>query len=196
METVTPEWSHKIEAEDIGKTPVRTTISASPQERKDLARRLRVDSIDFLEAELTLQRQPRNMFLHVEGRLRAKVTQPCVVTLEPVQQDVEGAVEGWFGDPASAVSLTRARHEKEGRSGNAELPVLDEKDDPEPIVDGKIDLGELVAQHLSLSLNPYPHGEGVEYDKREEVPSGEASATRRNPFAALKDWKAGKNGDN
>jgi len=187
---IRPEWSHRIEAEDIGATPVRKVISASPQERKDLARRMRVESIESLTATLVLQRNPKNMYMHLTGDLEAAVVQECVVTMEPITDHISGPVEGWFADPETVVSLVKARHERQGRRNDAELPILEEQDDPEPITEGQIDLGELVAQHLSLSINPYPHKEGVEFERitapgmRKAIPEG-----RQNPFAALKNWK-------
>lgn len=182
------EWSHRIEAGDIGVTPLRTTISASPQQRKDLARRLNVSSVDLAEANLVLERDPRSLILHVRGELKARVTQPCVVTLEPVAQDIRSPVEGWYANPDRVVSITKARHERQSRNADAELPILEEKEDPEPIVNGEVDLGELATQFLSLSIDPYPHKEGAAFERQEdEAPP--PSAARRNPFAALKNWK-------
>ncbi len=189
VEKTLPEWPHKIDADDIGSTPLRTSISASPQERKDLARRLQVVSVDSLEAKLTLERNPGNLVLHVTGALKAKVTQSCVVSLDLVEEEIEAPVEGWFANPDSAVSITRARHERQGRTVDAELVILEEKDDPEPVIDGQIDLGELVTQHLSLVLNPFPHKEGVVFEGANEQDEGKIPKVRQNPFAALKNWK-------
>lgn len=195
QEILLPEWSHRISAENIGLTPLRVSISASPAERKDLARRLRIKALESLEASFTIVREAGNPAVHVTGELRAAVTQLCVVTLEPVQQDVQAPIEGWYADPARIVSIEKARQEKLQRQKGAELPMLEEETDPEPLIDGQIDLGELATQHLSLALDLYPH-------KRDSVleagaPQGEEiPAIRRNPFAALKDWKNGqKQGD-
>lgn len=191
-ETMLSEWSHRVDAAGIGLTPLRTTISASPQERKDLARRLQVESVDVLKAELVLARKSENLVLHVTGSFSAQVTQPCVVTLEPVQQQIEGSVEGWFADPDSVVPFVRAKHERNSKKAGAELPILEEEDAPEALINGEVDLGELVTQHLSLALDPYPHKEGVDFEYQDK-PSGEKrSKTRENPFAALKNWKKGQ----
>jgi len=97
--------------------------------------------------------------------------------------------EGWFADKDAAVSLAKVRKEKMIEKGKTELPILEERDDPEPIVEGMIDLGELCVQHLSLAINPYPHAEGVEYEHGDDAAQGEGFSFK-NPFAALKDWKA------
>ena len=41
--------------------------------------------------------------------------------------------------------------------------VLDGADAPDPIVDGKIDLGALAAEFLALGLDPYPRKPGAEF---------------------------------
>lgn len=194
-QAVQPEWSHKIDAADIGLTPISTSISASPQERKDLARRMGVELIEKLEAQLVLQRLEKNLILHVAGDLRARVMQPCVVTLEPIQQDIESKIEGWFADAESVVPIARVRHERQGKTG-AELKILEEEDDPEPLIDGEVDLGELVAQHLCLSINPYPHKEGAAFEQESIKNKGNVPETRQNPFAVLKNWKKGKKSGN
>jgi hypothetical protein len=51
------------------------------------------------------------------------------------------------------------------------MPFLDESEDPEPVIDGKIDAGELVAQYLSLAIDPYPRLEGEEYGGEGEAES-------------------------
>lgn len=188
-----PEWPHRIDADDISLTPVRTTISASPQERKDLARRMMVQSIESLEAKLVLKRDAKRGVVHVTGHFKTSLTQLCVVTLEPLLQKIDGAVEGWFADPDKVVSIARLRHEKLGRKRDTELPMLEEENAPEPFLNGQIDLGELVAQHVSLTIDPYPRKEGIVFgQEHSDVENTPVPEIRRNPFAALKNWKKGE----
>jgi hypothetical protein len=91
-----------------------------------------------------------------------------VVTLEPVASRVEDRFMLLYGhaqDEAGEVVL----------SGEAELV--------EPISGGTLDLGEAVAQQLSLALDPYPRAPGAAATARETGP-GDPS-----PFAALAKWK-------
>jgi uncharacterized metal-binding protein YceD (DUF177 family) len=98
--------------------------------------------------------------------LEARVVQSCVVTLEPVVADV-------------ADSFTLYYAEEVVPPGHAvDLPIEDE-DWPEPIEDGRIDVGEAVAQQLALALDPYPRAPGARLDPA----FGEAPATT--PFAEL-----------
>lgn len=186
------EWSVLVEADKIGSDPKSFHIEASQEQQDDLARRYGILSVDHAEADITLQKV-RGGTIHALGTLRARVTQSCVVTLEPVPSDIVEEFEGWFGDDSAAVSFARAKSEREAKKANMEVEILEESVDPEPIVNGKIDIGELAAQHLSLSLAPYPHAPGVEHDltvdSKEQGVSREGASLRKNPFEALKDWK-------
>ena len=59
-------------------------------------------------------------------------------------------------------------------------------DEPEPIADGRIDLGEAVVQQLAIALDPYPRAPGAElpaqYSAEEANGSRDDAVT---PFAAL-----------
>jgi uncharacterized metal-binding protein YceD (DUF177 family) len=133
------------------------------------------------------------MIVHIKGQIKAEIVQNCVVSLDPVLSTIEDDFEAWFADPQAAVSLTKARHDRESISGHSEVKMLDEKDDPEEIIDDKIDLGELVTQHLSLSVEPYPHAEGVDFENKATKDFDDNEVN--NPFAALKDWKSKLTGE-
>ena len=182
-----PEWSVPVDIEQVGDTAYTLTITASADECKDIARRLHVPKVESLSAELTLERERGGSVFHVTGTMKALVTQPCVTTMEPVQDSIQDRVEGWYAEPDTVISLAKARHERDSRVADSETHILDEREDPEPISEGQIDLGELVTQHLSLVVNPYPHKEGVEFVGEE----GDIEPPKReNPFGALKDWKS------
>ena len=133
----------------------------------------------------------RSGSIQAMGTVVADLTQACVVSLAPVTAHIEEEFEGWFGDKSSAVSFARARHEREAKKGHVEAEVLEESIDPEPIVGGKADIGELATQYLSLALDPYPHAEGVAYEfsAGPATKDAEGANLRKSPFEALKDWK-------
>jgi hypothetical protein len=62
---------------------------------------------------------------------------------------------------------------------------LEEEDPAEELTDGRIDLGEVVAQQLAVALDPYPRAAGA--SDRFEASDGERSAAKGGhaPFAAL-----------
>ena len=149
--------------------------------------------MNSLSAEIELSRAPGNKaVVHVTGMLKADVVQICVVSGAPVKNYIEEEFEGWYADPTSFASIAKARQEKAGKVADVEIPILDEREDPEPMVNGKIDLGDLVCQYLSLGLDPYPRAPGVQTPELSPAQEEKVSAVRKNPFEALKDWKSEK----
>ena len=191
-------WVVEIDQGEIGATPVSKKMNASEAECALVAKRLEIPSVQNLSSEITLYRTPGNKaIIQAEGVLKADVTQSCVITHKPVKQHIEEEFEAWYADPESFVSFNKVKNERRAsKSGEQEVQALDEREDPEPIVNGKIDLGDLVSQYLSLALDPYPKAYGAEWendDKPEAIPEGATDASlRRNPFAALKDLKGSK----
>lgn len=183
-------WSYQMDQTEISANqPYHKKLSATESECKSIAERLNIPAIQSLSAEMTLSRVPGNKaVVYVEGMLKASVTQNCVVTGTPVNSHVEEEFEAWYADPSSFTSLSKARHERTAKGSDAEIPVLEEHEDPEPMTDGKIDLGDLVTQYLSLGLDPYPRIPGAAWEggKKDVVPPSEL---RKNPFDVLKDWK-------
>ena len=188
QEIAESEWSYFFNVEELSKKPEQLTISPNEDERKRLENRLGLVKIEKLEANLNITQSSGSMTVHIKGQIEADLIQSCVVTLENVHSSVSEEFEAWYADPDAAVSLAKVKHEKESKAGQGEVRMLEEEDDPEYIVDGKIDLGELVTQYLSLAINPYPHAEGVEpADYADKMSSEDDGIT--NPFAALKGWK-------
>ncbi|MCB9973528.1 MAG: DUF177 domain-containing protein [Rhodospirillales bacterium] len=183
---IIPEWSYLLPVEDVGEAEVRLTISPDAEARKNMARRLNLLEVSDLVAKLKVKRRDKRV-IKVGGTFKARVVQECIATLKPVPDQIEETLEGWFADPQQAVSFARARHERDKMKSDHEFPVLEEAEDPEPVIDGKIDLGELVTQYLSLSLNPFPRSEEV--SGLEASGESDSAPRRENPFAALKALK-------
>jgi hypothetical protein len=187
------EWSYLVSIDEIDETPKTYSFSAEEGERADLARRLHVVSVKNAKADVTLQRLPGGM-VHAMGSVRADVIQNCVVTAEEIENHIEDQFEGWFGEPGRAVSFARAKSERDAKKGHVEAEILEESVDPEPIIGGKVDIGELATQYLSLAVDPYPRKEGAasEYVLNAPEGGGEGASLRKNPFEALKAWKEGR----
>ena len=65
-------------------------------------------------------------------------------------------------------------------AARARFPAHEEDDPPDPIVDGKIDLGALAAEFVALALDPYPRKPGARFEPVDVEPDRE-----RIPFAGL-----------
>lgn len=187
----TAEWSHMVDIDKISSEPKQFKFSADERQRIDLARRLGIVSVEEAQAIVTVQKVSGGIY-HAIGSIQADVTQSCVVSLAPVPAHIEDEFEGWYGDKtANAVSFAKARSERDVKQGHTEIEVMEESADPEPIIGGKIDIGELATQYLSLALDPYPQAEGVEHVYSAPAPEKgtDGSELRKSPFEALKDWK-------
>ena len=113
--------------------------------------------------------------VHLTGRLHANVTQTCVVSLDPVEANLDVPVEVEFW-PVSLIDELERSTEEPGNPG-----LLDW---PEAVVDGRIDLGPVIYETVATALEPYPKREGVSFDWS-QGPSEEAGSTKSGPFAAL-----------
>lgn len=169
-----PELSRPLHVEKVGIGGIREDIVARPTERAALAKRFDLLALDKLTAQLEVDQTHAGKMLAVTGSFSADVVQQCVVTLEPLPQQIMETIDALFA-PASLL---------ENGSGS---PHFDNgpEDDPEPYENGVIDLGELVAQHLGLALDPYPRKPGLPLVEHEFGAPAE-KVTKTNPFTLLK----------
>jgi uncharacterized metal-binding protein YceD (DUF177 family) len=162
----------------VGEGGLVQKIAAGPSDLPRIATYLDLAAIGALSAELTLTRW-RARGVRVSGKLKADVTQACVVTLDPLPAHVEAEFERRFL-PVEALPKSYAEQQ--------DVFVDPEGEDPPEPVEREIDLGEILVEELALSIDPYPRKPGVEFQADEE-PAGEP---RKNPFAALAKLKPKK----
>lgn len=164
------EFSRPVALEDLRGGVVRQSVAATDGECRRLAERLGLAAIDSLRATVALDSRRGGKIIAVEGEFRAALTQTCVVTLEPLPRTVSETF---------SIRLSPATE-----AGEAEIVDIDPEtdDDPEPIEGDSVDIGELVAQHLSLALDPYPRAEGAELEPQ-ALAAGEVAD--EGPFAKL-----------
>ena len=179
------EFSRTIALGELGPDGVTREISADASEMAALARRFGLVAIDSLSAKITLEKDEAGHRVQLRGSLMAEVVQSCVVTLKPLANHVEGAL---------AVTYTTAEDAPEsvGHMAPDDDVAPGEDDLPELLEGDEIDLGELVAEHLGLYLDPYPRRSGVVFSAKDEVvfsAKDEEDPARESPFAVLRDLK-------
>jgi hypothetical protein len=154
------EFSHRLPLAHVPAGGLSLRLSPGPEERAALARRFDLLALHDFAAELRLTPGLEGV-VHVNGRLMAELEQACGITLAPVRQSVEEAV-AW-------------RLRPEG------MEPSDGEDDPDDIEteQGMADLGEALAQQLSLAIDPYPRAPGA------EMPSDLGDGGAHGPFAQL-----------
>jgi uncharacterized metal-binding protein YceD (DUF177 family) len=156
-------------------------IDATPEECGRLAEVYDILGVDRVHAELTLTPW-RRTGVKVSGIVQASVTQACVVTLDPVPEIVEEAVE-----------MTFLPEEEIGEVPDDLEIDADREDPPEPLEGRFVDLGAVVAEHVALGLDPYPRAPDADFAGHIED-DGSADA-KPSPFAALKALKGEGGGD-
>lgn len=181
------EWSVFFDVIKIKQTGNHLVLEATEEERKDLARRFGITEISTLKAKLFINNVRPKQYTHITGTMTASLEQECVVSAEPITTQINEEIEGWYADPDKVVSFNKARREKSIRDGD-EIQMLEESEDPDPIIEGQIDLGAFVTEHLSLAIPAYPRKEGVEYEGDSFDQTAEEPAFD-NPFAKLAEWK-------
>lgn len=172
-------FSHQVAIADLGKKEFEVALDAGAAERLALARRFGLVAVDTLEAEARLKRVGDGG-VRVRARFTAEVTQTCVVTLAPVAARVEGTADVLFM-PAET-------------GDRPEVTVSTLADDaPEPLLGDVIDVGELVAEHFGLALDPYPRRPGAVFAGAESDAGNHETAlpeVQASPFAVLRKLKS------
>lgn len=169
-------WQVPLAVDHVPETGQHLDLTANAEVRTGVARIAGLRDLPRLQASFDVTRQGGG--LHVVGRVSATVGQTCVVTLEPVANEVDEAIDLVFA-PQSAVK-------GDGNGAGAEERNMAETwNEPELLIGGTVDLGTLATEFLILGLDPYPRKPGATFQS-----PGEASADE-GPFAALSKLKKG-----
>lgn len=160
-----PEFSRPVRVDAIGEGDRNETIEASAAERAALACRFGLLGIERLSGHFVLRREAAG--IAVTGRVTAAATQACSITGEPLPAMVDEEARLRFVDDLGAG--------EEVELDDAEIDVL-------PLEGAAIDLGEVAAETLALSLDPFPRGPNAEAALKE---SGVLSEGEAGPFGAL-----------
>ena len=166
-------FAHQLRLDQI-RDGERLDLVADDAERKAVAERLALPSLERLEAHVCLTRTGE--VVRAEGRLVAALDQRCVVTGEPVAAHVDEPFaiafvpEPPIGGPDEEIEL-----------GEADCDIV--------FYDGAvIDLGGAIADTLALSLDPYPRSASADAALKE---AGVLSEEQASPFAVLAKLKKG-----
>jgi uncharacterized metal-binding protein YceD (DUF177 family) len=167
-----------VDLERMGPSGTALEIVASEGERAALAKRFGFLGLPAFSARATVDRRAGGQVV-VEGRLRGKIIQACILTLDPVTQDLD--------DVFRIVFTQDLAEERDPESGEALLSA--QVDAPEPLSGNLLDVGEIVAEQLALAADPYPRRPGAKLEDVLPRPHTARRAGRdegrRHPFASL-----------
>ena len=173
-----PPWSAPVAVHDVPETGRRIDLVADENTRAALAAAIGLAALPRLAASFDVTRHGREG-LRVVGRVSATVGQTCVVTLEPIDNEIDEAVDLTFVPSAT---------EQAPDDGGARKQAAAE-DAPEPLVGGVVDLGVVATEFLTLGIDPHPRKPGAEFTAPD---AGDDDAAH--PFAALAALKKGQGG--
>ncbi len=171
-----------VPAHEVGAAGRTVSFSASEGERATLADRFELRGVEELKLEGTLQPERNAEFLF-RGRLKAKVVQSCVVTLEPVESAIDEPIVLRFVPEDRAEELL-AEEDFEA----------EDEEDFEPYTDDVIELGPPVSEYFGLSLDPYPRkpdAAAPETRAARVIKEEDFAPERENPFDVLKNLRGG-----
>lgn len=176
------EIERMVDLDRMGTGSAALDITASEGERAALARRFGFLGLPAFSARVTVDRRLGGQVI-VEGRLRGTIVQACILTLEPVKQELDETFRIVFKQDLA--------EERDPESGEAVLSA--QADAPEPLSGNMLDVGEIVAEQLSLAADPYPRRPGAKLEDVLPKPrkgakgggGGGKAEQRRHPFAGL-----------
>ncbi len=172
-----PAWRVPVRLEEVPAAGQRFALEADAATRTSLTAAAGLAGLPRLAATFDVARHGRDG-LHVTGTVWATVQQTCVVTLEPMESEIEEAIDLTF--------VPAAGRERAGVAEEASLATAgDREGDIETLVNGTVDLGALATEFLLLGIDPYPRKPGAEFAP---PPAEDAGG---HPFAALEALKKG-----
>ena len=160
------EFSRPIPLAEIDRRPITRRIEAVPAEESALARRMGVEGLAGLMAEVTVAK--RRGVVSVTGLFEVQISQTCVVTLEPFSTVLRGEIDESY-----------AEVEDDDEAGEVEIDI----ETPEPLAGDFLDIGELVVQCAALEIDPHPRAPEADLASL-EAPAPEM-IDPAGPFAAL-----------
>jgi hypothetical protein len=165
-------WHVPLIAEAVAEAGRRVELAADDAVRAAVAQVAGLRDLPRLEAQFNLTRRGATG-LHVTGLVSATVGQNCVVTLEPLVNEIEERIDLVFMPPEPAAGEANEADESDNMPREAKL------NGPEPLIGGVVDLGALATEFLILGLDPYPRKPGASFDAPADAKPEEG------PFAAL-----------
>ncbi|MEC9435049.1 MAG: DUF177 domain-containing protein [Pseudomonadota bacterium] len=169
-----PEFSRPIRVTELPPAGEAVQAKAGAEERAALARRFGVKAVERFGFRGEIR--PEGDGWRVTGEVRARVVQPCVVTLEDVGQDLSERFSRLYLPGAAEPEL-------------ADIDPGEDDDPPEPL-GTRIDPGEVAAEAAALAIDPYPRAPGATFTgagagSGAAASGGDEADAAARPFAAL-----------
>lgn len=157
------EFSRTLIVARVPRKGSHEVFDAEPKECEALATRFRLPKLYSLSVHL-LAMPWRGGGLKVTGDIIVDLDQVSVISLETFRSQPRIKIERYFMPEKMIIDAS--------------------EDDVDPIENGEIDLGELVAEAVALELEPYPRKPGEAYTDGDEA-AANVIELKPSPFAKL-----------
>jgi Large ribosomal RNA subunit accumulation protein YceD len=174
-------WRALVPVAQIPDTGLHRELEADQTTRSAMAEAAGVREVISARASFDLARRSGGR-VHVAGRLQARVGQTCVVTLDPIENDIDEEIDLIFAPSEQIPKLAEPADDDADE-------VVQVADQPEPFENGIIDIGRLATDMLYLAIDPYPRKEGATF----ELKIADADP-EDHPFAALRTLRTESDG--
>src|SRR3984893_6685955 len=167
MTGVNRPWSVPVRLDEVPETGLHMDIAADGGVRAAVAATAGVNEVPELAAAFDVARHGRDG-LRVVGTVSARVRQTCVVTLDPVENEVAEHIDVVILPPSALAA-----------AGSDVSLGAEWGERPEAMVDGVVDLGAVATEFLMLGIDPYPRKPGAIFEPPQSADPGS------HPFAGL-----------
>ncbi|MEA2906802.1 MAG: hypothetical protein QOI12_4189 [Alphaproteobacteria bacterium] len=177
MTRVTPEqpWTVPLAVHEVPEIGRHVELTADAATRAAIADVAGLRALPRLQAAFDVAPHGAGG-LHVVGTVSASIGQTCIVTLEPIESEIDEPVDVVFA-PGAARTLVQEEGDQ--------IEII-AHDAAEPLVGNAIDLGAIATEFLLLGIDPYPRKPGAVF----EAPAADDGSAH--PFAALAALKKGQ----
>lgn len=164
------EFSYPLTVAELPLSEQRYRLEASSSDLSFFADVLQVREVKYFVADFRIKPDHHSSVLPVSGHIKTELVLQSVISLEDFSRVYDFDFSTLFD--------TRATLESQKEEGDDW-----DKDTPEIVVNGKIDLGDIAIEQVALRLDDYPRKAGEEFSFTSEFDEGDTGA--ENPFAVL-----------
>lgn len=147
-------------------------VEANAEELAELAKIAKVSEVGRFSANMHVARV--DGAIQVLGKMSAEISQPCILTLDPVLQRIE--------EELTRVFLPKTKEMIENAPGSEAYIELGPEEVPDYYEGNCLDLSAFLLESLGLSIDLYPRMAGAKLSKEQAGDNPEELS----PFAVLK----------
>lgn len=168
--------SLSLAAAEIDREAKSFELAATAEQLAEVTERFDLVAIKTMTATVSISSKGPEEGILIEGKVRSELVQRCITSLADVPEVVDVPFSLLLVDPETADRM------------DADESYLDAEQPEYDALEGDtVDIGEIIAQTVAISMNPYPRAEGAELAgvTKAGISFNEPELEKKNPFAAL-----------